>query len=72
MRGLFWVGLVILILGIASFFVGFPQRETHGVEVGDANIGVQTETRQKAPPILSAVLIVAGAGMMIVGGRRTA
>jgi hypothetical protein len=72
MKGLFWIGLVILILGIGSFFIGLPQRETHGVEIGDANIGVQTEHKEKAPPILSAVMIIAGAGMMIVGGRKTA
>jgi hypothetical protein len=67
MKMLFGVGLVVLILGIGSFFVPFPQRENHGIKVGDAKIGVQTEHSERISPIVSVVLILAGAGMMIAG-----
>jgi hypothetical protein len=73
MKVLFIVGAIVLILGIASLFVALPQRERAGVQVGDANIGVTTTTEQKVSPIISAVLIIGGAGMMIAGrGSRTA
>jgi hypothetical protein len=67
MKMLFGVGLVVLILGIASFFVPFPQKENHGIKVGDASIGVQTQHSEKISPIISAILILGGAGMMIAG-----
>jgi hypothetical protein len=42
MRGLAMAGVVVLILGIISFFVPMPHSEHHGVSVGDAHIGVTT------------------------------
>ncbi len=69
MRVLFWFGLAVLVLGIASLFVTIPQRETHGIRAGDVSIGVQTEHNQKVSPIVSAVMIIGGASMMIAGGR---
>ncbi len=69
MRVLFWFGLAVLILGIASLFVTIPQRETHGIRAGDLSVGVQTRHNQKVSPIVSAVMIIGGASMMIAGGR---
>ncbi len=69
MRFLFWFGLAVLVLGIASLFVTIPQRETHGIRAGDVSIGVQTQHNQKVSPIVSAVMIIGGASMMIAGGR---
>lgn len=69
MRALFWFGLVVLILGIASLFMTVPQRETHGIRAGDLSVGVQTQHNEKVPPIISAVVIIGGIGMMIAGGR---
>src|SRR5882757_7847532 len=54
MKMLFGVGLVVLVLGIVSFFVPVPQRENHGIKVGDASIGVQTQHSEKISPIISA------------------
>ena len=71
MRPLFWVGLVALLLGIASFFVAIPNREEHGVKVGGASIGVQTTSKQKLPPYVGAILVAGGLAMMIAGGRGT-
>jgi uncharacterized membrane protein YjfL (UPF0719 family) len=67
MKGLFLIGLIVLILGIASFFVPIPHSETQGIKAGDVNIGVQTQHSEKLSPIIGVVLVVAGAGLMIAG-----
>ena len=69
MKMLFWIGVAFVVLGIASLFVAIPQTQNEGVKVGDLNIGVQTRQKEKVSPIVTAVLIVAGAGMMIGSGR---
>jgi hypothetical protein len=70
MKALFAVGLLVLILGIASFFVALPHSENHGVKIGDASVGVQTTTSHKLPPAVSVVLVVGGIVMMVAGGRK--
>jgi len=72
MKTLFWIGLVALILGFASLVVPLPQNERQGVKVGGLSLGVETRHEEKVPPILSGLIIVAGAGMMIAGRKRTA
>jgi hypothetical protein len=54
MKMLFWVGLAVLILGIASFVVPVPHSENHGIKAGD---------------IISTFMVLGGVGMMIAGGR---
>jgi hypothetical protein len=63
------VGVVVLVLGVLSFFVPFPHSEHHGVSVGDAHVGITTHDDQRVPPVMSIVLVVVGAGLMIAGGR---
>ena len=72
MKALFGLGLVVLVLGILSFFVPFPKTEDHGIKVGDAKIGVQTTHDEHVSPGVSVVLLVVGAGMMVAGGRKSA
>jgi hypothetical protein len=69
MRGLFWIGVVFVVLGIASLVVPIPHNERSGVKVGGASIGIETRHEEKVSPIISAVLIAAGAAMMIAGKR---
>ena len=69
MRGLALAGVVVLILGIISFFMPMPHTEHHGVNVGDAHIGVTTQHDEKVPPALSVVLVVAGAGLVLAGRK---
>jgi hypothetical protein len=69
MKMLFGVGLVVLILGIVSFFVPLPHSENHGIKVGDSSIGIQTQHSEKVSPAISGVLLVGGVLMMIAGGR---
>jgi hypothetical protein len=69
MKGLALAGVVVLVLGIISFFIPMPHHEHHGVSVGDAHVGVTTEHDQKVPPALSVVLVVVGAGLLIAGNK---
>jgi hypothetical protein len=71
-RPLFWIGLVVLVLGIASFFVPLPRHERHGIEAGDVNIGVDVKHEEHVSPIISGVLIAGGIGMMAAGARGRA
>ena len=69
MKTLMVVGIVVLVLGIVSFFIPVPHSEHHGVSVGDAHIGVTTEHDEKVPAALSVVLVVAGAGLILAGRK---
>ena len=65
MKLLMRVGVIVLVLGIVSFFVPFPHSEHHGVRVGDAHVGITTHDDQRVPPVVSIVLMVVGAGLMM-------
>ena len=69
MKVLFWIGLVVLILGIASLVVPVPHTDREGVTVGDVSIGVEAKHTEKVSPALSAVMILGGLGAMAVGRR---
>jgi hypothetical protein len=69
MKALFWFGLVVLALGVASLFVTIPRNEREGIRAGNVDIGVQVKHNDRVPPIVTAVLIIGGASMMIAGGR---
>lgn len=71
MKALFSVGLLVLILGIASFFVPVPHSENHGIKAGDVHIGVQTTHSERVQPVVSIVLVAVGAGLMIAGRGRS-
>ena len=68
MKPLFTVGLIVLILGIISFFIPVPHSEHHGVSAGDMHMGITTHHEDRVPPAVSIVLLVVGAGLML-GGR---
>ena len=71
MKAWFAVGLVVLVLGIASLFVPIPRSEHHGIKAGDVSIGVQTHESERVSPGISVALILAGAGMMIAGRGKS-
>ncbi len=70
MRILFIIGLILLVLGIASLFVPIRMREKHGINAGSFSIGVETVERQKVHPAVSAVLIGGGVLLLVAGSRR--
>lgn len=67
MKFLFWIGLAVLVLGIVSLVVPIPRTERESVKVPGISIGVETKHEEKVSPIVSAVLVLGGAGMMIAG-----
>jgi hypothetical protein len=69
-KSLFGIGLVVLILGILSFFVPVPHSEHHGVSAGDVHLGVTTEHSDRVPYVLSIVVVVVGAGMMVAARTK--
>ena len=70
MKSLPLVGVVLLLLGVLSFVVPIPHRENHSVKIGDAKIGVQTESSEKLPTAASVVLLGAGVLVLFLGSRR--
>lgn len=71
MKPLAIVGLIVLVLGIASLFVGLPRTESHGIKVGDASVGVQTKTNERIPMAASVAMIVAGGVITAMGMKKS-
>jgi hypothetical protein len=71
MKMLFWIGLVVLMLGIVSLLVPMPRNERESFKVGGMSMGVETQHSEKVSPIVGVVMILGGAGMMIAGKRRS-
>ena len=72
MRPLSWVGVLLLVLGIASFFITIPRKERQGVQFGGASVRVETTTSQRLPTWASAVLLVGGILVIALGSRSKA
>ena len=69
MKILLYAGLLLIVLGVASFVVPIPQTETQGIKIGDAKLGVQTTHSERVSPIISVVLIAGGIALSIAGSR---
>jgi hypothetical protein len=67
MKGLFVIGLLVLVLGIASLIIPIPRTEKNGISVGDVSLGVTTQHNEKIHPAISAVMIVGGMVCMAAG-----
>lgn len=65
------IGALLLILGVLSFVVPIPHKETHSVKIGDAKLGVQTEESQRLPMAASITLVGAGALLLVAGLKKT-
>lgn len=70
MKALFWIGMVVLILGIVSLVVPVPRNEREGFKVGGVSVGVETQHSEKVSPFVSAVMILGGVGTMVAGKRK--
>ena len=71
MKNLALVGVLLLVLGLLSLVVPIPRRESHSLKIGDAKIGVQTETSEKLPPAVGIALIAGGILTLVFGSRKT-
>ena len=70
MKMLAVVGVLLVVLGVLSFIVPVPQRETHGVKIGDTKFSVQTEDSEKLPPAVGVILVGGGVVALIIGMRK--
>ena len=70
MKAVFWIGLLVLILGIVSLVVPIPHRNRAGFTVGGVSLGVETQSEAKVAPALSAVMIIGGLAAIIAGNAR--
>ena len=64
------VGVLLIIIGIASLFYGIPSREKHGISVGGADVGIETKTTKAVPVAISALLIIGGVVAVVAGSRK--
>jgi hypothetical protein len=71
MQAMFWTGLVVLMLGIASLLVPIPRHEQDGLTVGGMSIGIEPRHSDKVSPIVSAAMILGGAGLMIAVKKKS-
>ena len=71
MKSLILVGVLLLVLGLLSFVVPVPQKEDHSLKIGDAKIGIQTESKEKLPPAVGIVLVAGGVLALILGARKS-
>lgn len=70
MKVLFWIGIAVLVLGIASFVVPIPHSEREGFKAGGVSVGIETRHEEKVPPYVSAVVILCGVGMIVMGKMK--
>jgi hypothetical protein len=70
MKALLVIGLIIVVLGILSFFVPISHTEHHGLDAGDIHVGVNTQHSDLLPPYVGVILIAVGGGLMVAGGRK--
>jgi nucleoside recognition membrane protein YjiH len=68
MKPLLWIGVIVFVLGILSFFVPFPQRERHTMSAGGMSVGVETTHSQTLPTTASLVMVAGGLMMAAAGG----
>ena len=71
MKALFWIGMVVLILGIVSLVVPIPSSERDGFKVGGMSVGVETQHEKKVSPFVSALMILGGVGTMVAGKMKS-
>ncbi len=70
MKILFWIGIVVLVLGGLSLVIPIPRSEHAGIQAGGISMGMETHYDEKVSPIVSAVMILGGVGLMIAGKQR--
>ena len=72
MKGMTLVGALLLVLGLLALVIPIPQKEDHGVKIGDAKIAVQTEHSERLPPVVGSLLVVGGVILLAAGSRKSA
>lgn len=68
------LGMVLIVLGIIGLIYGgiTYTRRSDTVSVGPVSATVQQRETLPIPPILGAVVLIAGIGLLVASGRRRA
>ena len=72
MRGLFGLGIVLLIVGLAILalpVISYTDRET-AVDIGPIEVETERERQISLPPVLGIVAAASGVALMAFGRRR--
>lgn len=72
MRGLFGLGIVLLIVGLAILalpVISYTDRET-AVDIGPIEVETEREKQIALPPILGIATAASGVALIVVGRRR--
>jgi hypothetical protein len=69
-KQLFWIGLVVIVLGLISLVLPIPHSEREGFSAGGMSMEIHNQNSETVSPIISAVMILGGAGMVITGKSR--
>lgn len=56
--------------GVVLLLVPLPRTERDGVKVGGLSVGIETRHEEKAPPMVSAAMVLGGVGLMIAGRAK--
>jgi hypothetical protein len=70
MKCLFWTGLAIVLLGVASFFIRVPQTPRQSLNTGSISVGVNNQQRGDLSPVIGAVFVIGGLALMVSGCRE--
>ena len=71
MKALPLIVILLLVLGVLSFIVPMPHHEHHGMRIGDARVGVETEHHDLLPPAAGVVLLAGGVLALVLGLRKS-
>jgi hypothetical protein len=71
MRALLVIGILLIVLGVVSLFVGIPQRHSSGIKIGGAEIGVQTKSSERMPLPASIAIILGGVALAALSARAS-
>jgi hypothetical protein len=64
-KALFFIGLVVLCLGLLSFVVPIPHTEREGLTVGGVSPGVEANGPEKVSTTVTMAMILGGLGAMV-------
>ena len=71
MKAPFWIGIAVVVMGIVSLVMPIPRDRREGFTAGGVSAGVETRHEEKVSPLVSAVMILGGAGTMVAGKKRS-
>lgn len=68
MRASVWVGIALIVAGVAVYLRGGITRKKEVLDVGP--LSVSTSERQPIPPVIAGLAVAAGVLLVVVGLRQ--